>query len=527
MIREQKEMVSLESLGFPKHYIGLRWYNISVKEPNTHIKNLQSKHEESHGLLVHGSDIDENKATSIGFANEMSSRYYSAAAIVCKAISESYPNAFFIQKLPNGRFWYLLIKDHVPVGYKNDLILDDAESVTELMNEHYQLFELDEVKLRYVVPREITELVSDLFNEDISLYQDLDYETINDAINDLRFAQIKAVDSLIGLNPLAKLPKKAIVVCGVIIAGIVGFTHFGENTDTDDLLYDLDAIAAKAVKKSNQRIITSSNRNDPNSSILAADIVSATEEEAKWVSQRLVASNPTHVLTTFVAYVKSLPVNVSGWYPEKVQLRLKPTISREFSSIGNHADIEMFHQIVVTWRNGGSSVANFRDATQFNGQILYLLNGQIIETTTVKPLGLSTQNFEPLEAVTFIADTKGKYLDILSFVQDEMRENPSRFTGNIKTSVRKQREIPFKNLMYEHVIDQSQIEYTTLELNLNTNGYGWSFKNLSRLASQLDEFPHLILTFIDLNLETEEVKMSLQYIHDKSILNSEEVEKNL
>ena len=70
----------------------------------------------------------------------MSTRYYSAAAIVCKAISESYPNAFFIQTLPDGRFWYLLIKDHVPVGIKNDVILDDAESVTALMNEHYQLF---------------------------------------------------------------------------------------------------------------------------------------------------------------------------------------------------------------------------------------------------------------------------------------------------------------------------------------------------------------------------------------------------
>ena len=526
MQTEDKEMVSLESLGFPKHYIGLRWYDIHHKEPNAHIKNLQSKHGESHGLLVNGSDIDDNKVISIGFAKEMSTRYYSAAAIVCKAISESYPNAFFIQTLPDGRFWYLLIKDHVPVGIKNDVILDDAESVTALMNEHYQLFELDEVKLRYVVPREITELVSDIFKEDISLYQDLDYGTINDAINDLRFAQIKTVASLVGLNPLSKLPKKAVVIGGVIIAAIFGFNHFKDSGDGDELLYDLDAITAKAVSRSNTRIITNSSRNTPNSSVLAADVISATEEEAKWLSQRLAASNPKHVINAFVSYAKSLPVNVNGWYPEKVELRLKPTISSEFSSIGNHADIEMFHQIVVTWRNGGSSVAKFRDATKFNGQVLYLLNGQIIETTTVKPLGLPSQNFEPLDAVTFIADTKGKYLDILSFVQDEMIVNPSRFTGNIKTAARKQREVPFKNLVYEHVLDQSQIEYTTLELNIATSGYGWSFKNLSRLASQLDKFPHLILTYITLNLETEEVQMSLQYIHDKSILNSEEVEKN-
>jgi hypothetical protein len=260
---------------------------------------------------------------------------------------------------------------------------------------------------------------------------------------------------------------------------------------------------------------------------LAADVISATEEEAKWVSQRLAASDPQHVITSFASYAKSLPVNVSGWYPEKLELRLKPTISSEFSSVESHADIELFHQIVVRWRNGGSSVAKFRDSTKFNGKTLYLLNGQVIETTTVKPLGLPTQNFEPLEAVTFIADTKGKYLDILSFVQEEMLVNPSRFTGNIKTASRNQREIPFKNALYEHVIDEPQIPYTIVELNISTSGYGWSFKNLSRLASQLNKFPHLIVTYITLNLETEEVQMSLQYIHDKSILNSEEVEKKL
>ncbi len=520
-------MKSLESLGFPKHYIGLRWYNIVESERNAHIKKLQNKHEETNGVLVNGLDVEGNNVLSIGFADELSSRYYSAAAIVSKAISENYPSAFFVQELEDGTYWYLLIKDHVPVGVNNDVILDDIDAVVSLMNEHYQMFDLDEVKLRYVVPREITERVSAVFEEDLSLYQDVDYKTINDAVDDTRFAQIKTVESLLNTNPLTRIPKKALLVTSVLLAALIGVNHLRNNSDTEELVYDLDAIAASALEKSNKRIVGNSSRAKPNVNVLASDALSASEEEAKWLSQRLVASNPKQVISQFVKYVEALPVNVKGWYPEKIDLRLKAIITKEFSTVEDFADIEMFHQIKVFWRNGGASVADFRDSTEFEGEVLYLLHGEMIETTSLKPLPLPKQNFEPLDAITFISDTKGKYLDILSFVQNESRTSGGKFTGNINTSIRKKRETPFKNLIYEYSIEQPEIDYTTLELNLATSGYGWSFKNLPRLAKQLDEFPHLMVTKISLNLETEEMTMTLHYIHDKTILNREEEEKTL
>jgi len=524
---EQKEMMSLESIGFPKHYVGLRWYNLDESQRNAHIKNLQNKHDESHGLLINGKDIEGEHVTSIGFANELSTRYYSAAAVVCKAISESYPNAYFVQKLHDGRYWYLLIKNHVPVTLKNDVILDDIEDVVELMNEHYQVFELHDVKLRYVIPREITDRVSGVFQENIDLYQDLDYPTINDAIEDLKFAQVKTVSSLLNTNPISGLPKKGILYVFLILAAALAFNHYSSPEEAEELLYDLDAITEKAMANSSRRLTGNTSNTQVNHGVVAADKISAAEEEAQWISQRLVASDPKKVILSFVDYVESLPININGWYPEKVDFRLKPTISKEQSSAESFADIEMFHKMVVTWRNGGASVADFRDGTKFDGDILFFLNGEIIETTDVFALPIPSQNLETLEAITFINDTKGKYLDILSFIQNEMRESSGKFNGSISTKLRKGREIPYKNLIYENTIDQPQIEYITLEVSINTSGYSWSFKNLRKLAEQLDMFPQLMVTHINLNLETEEVAMTLHYIHDKSILNKQEVKQSL
>ncbi|MGF1826846.1 hypothetical protein [Vibrio splendidus] len=520
-MNSDKQMLSLEEKGFPRHYIGLSWHSIAPTEKQRHLKRIIDKYDAKYGLTVDGEDIESLPCHSIGLAHQISTRYYSAAAIVCKAISEQYPNAYFVEQLADGRFWYLLIIDQCPATGINDIILETAEDVANLMQEHYQIYDLQDRKLRHVIPESIRSCVSGTFMEDRTMYQELTYATINEAIESEKFALVKPVDKLFDRNPLSALPVKKIGILLVLGAAVFGYKYM-ENSDTSlDDLPDLDAYYSKPTK-----VPFSSNKNQGNyAATLARDKIAASAEEAKWISQRLAGSNPTKVITDFHNYVNSLPVNVNNWYPQTVTLDLKATISGTESNLEVSPDIELFHLLSVHWRNGGSTVAKFRDSAQFQGQVIYELSGQGIDTSTVTPLSMPTQQFDTVDAEVFINATHGKYVDILSFIQEKQVQAKGKFVGSITPTSKTKREIPYKNIIYNQEISDPQIEYITIDVKIETSGFGWSFTNLKALANDLSAFPNMVVRKITLNLETEEVGLMLQYIHSNSILNKEDSEK--
>ncbi|TOO91917.1 hypothetical protein CGH26_28450, partial [Vibrio parahaemolyticus] len=59
------------------------------------------------------------------------------------------------------------------------------------------------------------------------------------------------------------------------------------------------------------------------------DKANATKEEAKWLTQRLTASDPKKVILNLKAYINSLPVDVGGWFPMTVDLVTKGIITRD------------------------------------------------------------------------------------------------------------------------------------------------------------------------------------------------------
>ncbi|MDF5565592.1 hypothetical protein P3713_26455, partial [Vibrio parahaemolyticus] len=74
-------MQSLEELGFDRHYIGLDWYEVSESDKTIHIKNLVNKYDATNAVIVEGSTIDDAPKSTIGFAQSITTKYYSAAAI--------------------------------------------------------------------------------------------------------------------------------------------------------------------------------------------------------------------------------------------------------------------------------------------------------------------------------------------------------------------------------------------------------------------------------------------------------------
>ncbi|KAB0482462.1 hypothetical protein F7Q91_03370 [Vibrio chagasii] len=520
-MNSDKQMLSLEGKGFPRHYMGLSWHSIAPTEKQRHLKRIIDKYDAKYGLTVDGEDIESLPCHSVGLAHQISTRFYSAAAIVCKAISEQYPNAYFVEQLDDGRFWYLLIIDKCPATGKNDIILNDVSEVADQMQEHYQIYDLHDRKLRHVVPEVVRDCVSGTFVEDIDMYQELSYKTINDAIESEKFALVKPVDKLFNRNPLASLPLKKVGVLLTLASAVFGYKYLKENDAGLDELPNLDNYYSTPSKVGFTR-----GQNQGNySAALARDKIAASNEEAKWLSQRLTGANPTKVIGDFYRYVNTLPVNVEKWYPYSVSLELKATISGTESDLQKSPDIELFHVVSIQWRNGGSTVAKFRDAAQFDGQVIYKLSGQVIETKTVTSLEMPTQKFDIVDAEVFINDTDGKYVDILSFIQERQDKYHGKFTGSITASSNTKREVPFKNLIYNTEINDPEIEYITIDVKIETSGYGWSFSNLKKLAQELSAFPNMIVRKINLNLETEEITLMLQYLHSNSILNEQEIEK--
>ncbi|HHC6573215.1 TPA: hypothetical protein ACN33D_003789 [Vibrio parahaemolyticus] len=517
-------MQSLEELGFDRHYIGLDWYEVSESDKTIHIKNLVNKYDATNAVIVEGSTIDDAPKSTIGFAQSITTKYYSAAAIVARAICVDHPNAFFIQKLPSGKYWYLLVIDKCPAGGENDLVFETVEEVIQQIFDHYQMYDLHHVKLRYVVPNEITENISELFEESRSEYQQHSYDVICEAVPNEKFAQIQTIEQLLNTNPLSKIKPSHIVFVALGIIFLIGVQAYKSNSKQEYVIPDIDSM----VKKASSSTLAKQAENDLNhKKIERIDKANATKEEAKWLTQRLTASDPKKVILNLKAYINSLPVDVGGWFPMTVDLVTKGIITRDSSTVDKPADQEFFHETTVLWKNGGTTVANFRDNIEFDGTITYSLSGEEITTSQIVPLPKPDHYFDESDAFIFIKETHGHYLDLLTFIQQQAEKTQGRLYGAISANRKTEREIPFKNETYSTEVRNPQIDYTVVNVQLSLSGFGWAFNYLDQLANDIDKFKSMIIQSISINLETEEIVLKMQYIHESSILNQQDKEVSL
>jgi hypothetical protein len=196
-------------------------------------------------------------------------------------------------------------------------------------------------------------------------------------------------------------------------------------------------------------------------------------------------------------------------------------MSAKYSSENDFATQIFSHKVTTIWRNGGATSADFRDNTNFTGVVEYTLNGQEVRTISKSVLPTPQQTFDDMDAFMFLNETKGKYIDILSLLQRMHAESNGDISGTLAPIKRTQREIPYVNTTHEIEIAVPQIDYTMIEVKLFFGSYNTGFSTLKKMADTLNEFPHMIITSITFNLESEEVSMAMQFIHESEALNTQ------
>lgn len=365
--------------------------------------------------------------------------------------------------------------------------------------------------VRFYLPEDIHSILVDDLPDIGKNPKGVTYQDIIAFEKNFKFSQIKAKRKIKVSS--GKDNKKAITyaISFACIAFVVNTVFLSEKKDEKSVYID-DSLFTKTY---------STIKTDPEierQKLLKIAKEEAKKQEAKWLSQRLSASNPLKTISSFETYIDSLPVNVGGWFPSNVNYNLRASISNKTSSTEINPDINYFVDIKTTWKNTNGTVNSFRLNSSHNGRAVYSLSGEVIEVIESNPIDTSQYNFDVPEALDFLNRKANDYLDIMDMLQKIEKKGLGNFSWAMGTNTFNERTIPFLLESGTQIVEAT-IPYTQLTISMALSGFYQGYNSLKEIKHYLDDFPSMVIRTIDFNLETEEISIQADYYQKNNEVN--------
>lgn len=511
---DAKEVVSLHSLNFNNHYIGLRWRQIqrgnSNRETDAKLNDVIKKLKLEQGVIVH-----TDECLSVGLCGCVKKDSYSAAAVAANSLSSDSPNAFVIEDLGDDKYWYLCIINKSPVPARdNDSIINGKEALIDKVFEYYRLWDMVGKKVIFVAPVDIQrEIVSKLDDEQANV--EIGYSDLFSALANPKSSKISKLSSTAKKTKL--FDKGFLIIMGIISMPILLLAITDNSQTTNKNSNSIDSIV-KSIK-STKPLISGPTDEDLRQLALEEELFlrAIKNEEAKWFFQTLSLSGPIRTLDTLTKYIDQLTLNVGGWFPYRVEYTAKTRIEDEEAL---SIDLTFDKTIVTTWRNGGGATVNdFKEAVHKNNIVEYKLDGSNLDVITRVLADYDKDEYGDYEdAVKWLSKTNDMHLNIISALQNFKKQNPkSNFAWNVTSKPISKRLKESKSAKHKGSGSIAKLQYTVIGIRLNMSGFGVGYPTLKKLKAIFENFPALIITNITVNLETEEIAVAANLLMNNSV----------
>ncbi|EHA1126471.1 TPA: hypothetical protein I7117_15330 [Vibrio vulnificus] len=500
----EKQPTSLEALGYRNHYIGLTWRSLeagaSRKEADSQLKNICQKLDMNNGVLCRSPN-----AMAVGLSTKLRRDSLSAAAIVAAALSEDVENAFVVEHLGDDKYWYLCIRDRVPVtGRENDSIIEGKDRVIDQIFADYRTWEMVDRRVSFFGPEDIqNEVVSSL--DDGNPYIGISYDDLVSATTHLKSAKISILRTTYGRTKGGDSSKGTVLI--VLCLSAVAF-YFVDQSSTEDIKNvrgSIDSFVAER-KMTNSLISPSIDENELQLK-KKIELQAVRDEEAKWMFQTLSLGDPVRVIDTLINYIDRLKVDIEGWYPKSITFNVRAKLDAQSNG---SADMTFDKTVTTRWINSGASTVNrFKNATHKDNQVLYQLTGRELDVISRVNINLPIEIGDYEEAIDWLEQTNDMHLNLISELQTfERFAQDANFTWALATNTLEKRERVFTSTLDSKAsYSVSQIQYTVVSATIKMSGFRKGYQTLKDLRHLFKKFPTLMITRLQIDLDTEEIEV--------------------